>query len=1130
MTQAVPSYTPENLAAIAESLKADIEYFSPSNVPQRNKQQRLWCVWWLHTNVFEWTNEKVEILLNNVCEATTWTEVMDKLLPDNNIDETQKRFFRSTLCALLANAARKKVAVLPAHFRFSGGVKDEIFATNSISSCYPRLALEIMVDVPNTHRKKYEGMFTSRLDDLHISYKSLTSQVSTISRYMICRGVESFDEMTVESFTDFRIEHYLFTPNVDLSWKQVCQHLERKGVLSDGWVEQAVKRYSTLKPKSVASKATQTGELVTSRTGYLSNVFGDFQSLKQGTQNMELGEVYKKGVKLLYGQNIKSDVVSFGEFNISRKLVEYSPSNISVSSDSLWKTTQLAWTDLSDIERNTAKARTNHLQYLNAYLFGYLPWFYKRNPNCFFEYPDTPSKFLRSVFVKTDPVLDRLYLKEAKVRGKDVIYPMSLLSFIEGMTSGSLSKDKSSANQLRDTCAALRRYFEETIDRYGDLEGIDLKQNPIPQLRAVGYKPLGKTKKATFNVGYWIVFRMWLKELAKAAVFTSSVKIAESVSSERKKALFEAMESLSKLKGFEHINNITHSKDFTCYNIPSSIDIGGKELPIGDIKLPSWMTPRSRKMVVGKYSKRVDIGNYHSLLSLCVSAYAGQRSSNSAYLCADTFDADYAPTQTSDPSSTHVPLRVRTDKVKPQGLESCIQEDVMLLLLHAKEMRSNFTEDSFAEPMHYQSNEHSAKGSFRPLLQGTAKHTGIHPNMDGYIFMFEEWLGKHGINFDSKITLTPSNLTVEQFERLKEHNLTELTKVMLCQYVDIPEPVAYSPLIPKTSITPHSLRVQLATVINITTGDTDAVKAYTGQSKGTIGFYTKATPEDTIALTTIKDKVQSSSSVVTAEESLVTEEMLRQVFDDSTGIDSEIGLPFFAGSGDALKVLNESGGRGIAINYTHICPYDNKCPEEVIIEHGRMNCHECSHACITSHNKVAIGAAARKALEEAKEYTVMLMSSTNGAERSQLEMKCNEQIRIASHWLTKHSFIRQNPDKYVISGVDALSNYKYVSDEELSCDLMAQLNEVKGIPSLQSSHLRRVATMVGTKLRTKLQMQKIPELSTNSQATLNFDPVMFVVQNLNMLAQFKGTDPETLLVETMKRETDVPLLEELELA
>ncbi|MFM2656611.1 hypothetical protein [Vibrio owensii] len=61
-------------------------------------------------------------------------------------------------------------------------------------------------------------------------------------------------------------------------------------------------------------------------------------------------------------------------------------------------------------------------------------------------------------------------------------------------------------------------------------------------------------------------------------------------------------------------------------------------------------------------------------------------------------------------------------------------------------------------------------------------------------------------------------------------------------------------------------------------------------------------------------------------------------------------------------------------------------------------------------------------------------------------------------------------------------------------------------------------------------MQKIPELSTNSQATLSFDPVMFVVQNLNMLAQFKGTDPETLLVETMKRETDVPLLEELELA
>ncbi|MCG9705009.1 hypothetical protein [Photobacterium damselae] len=1127
MSQPLPCYTSENLESLAKSLAADLGHFSPLTAPAKNKHQRMWCVWWLRNNVQCWTNEMMEILLDNICVATTWVDVMDRLFPNNGITNNQKHFFRSTLNALLANAARKKDAVLPAHFRYEKTVKDEILASSPISSCYPKLALEIWVDVTDKSREKYKGMFTSRFDDLNIKKTSLTSQTATLSRYMICRGISSFDEMTVESFVDFRVEHYIFTPSAELSWKQVCQHFEKKGLLPNGWVQECIELYAIRRPKEVATYAMSTGEAVSNRSGYISNTFGEFQSLKQGAQNFELGATYKKGVKLLYAQNTSTDVVSFGEFKLSRKISEYAPDNLVVSDDNLWKTTQLAWTDLTDIEKNTAKTRINVLQYFNAYLFAYLPWFYQRHPNCFFDYPETPSKFLRSAFVKQDPVLHRAYLQEAKEQGKELIYPMSLLSFIEGMTSRALSGE-SSANQLRETCAGLRRYFEATMDRYGELEGLNLKHNPIPEMRNVGYKRSGKTKKDTFQIGYWVVFRMWLKELAKAAVFCSSTEIAKEASLERRLALELDRKKLLKIKGFERIDEITYSQNFDRYYIPTSIAIGGKELEIGEVKLPMWMRQRTRKMVVGEKSTTVDIANYQHLLTLTVSAYAGQRSSNGAHLCADTFDADYIPTNVEDPATTHVPLRVRTDKVRVQGLESCIQEDVMMLLCHAKEMRKNFSGTSFVEPKPYQNNEKSAKGKFRPLLQGSVTHSDIHPNMDAFVYMFEEWLNKHAIDFDTKITLTPSNLKVGQFELVKEHNLTELTKVMLCQYEDLDEPVAYSPLIPKTSLTPHSFRAQLVTVINITTGDEDAVKAMTGQTSGTIGYYTKASPEDAAALSILKDKMQSSNNVVSAEETLVTEDMLAQLFDPIED-DHNKDLPFFAVSGDALRAFKESGGRGLAINYTHICPYDNKCPEDVIAEHGRMNCHECSHACITSHNKVAIGAAARKALDEAKEYSAMLMLSTNNAEKTQLEAKCNEQIRIASHWLTKHSYIRQNPDKYIIAGARALEQYKYVPDDELSNSLLARLKEVSGSPSLQSQNLKRLASMVATKLRVKVQRQKVPELSQNTRMMLEFDPVKYVVQNLSMLAQLKGTDPETLLVETMKQETDVPLLEELEL-
>ncbi|NMS57955.1 hypothetical protein, partial [Vibrio parahaemolyticus] len=95
-----------------------------------------------------------------------------------------------------------------------------------------------------------------------------------------------------------------------------------------------------------------------------------------------------------------------------------------LSDESDWKKVELSWTSTTEIERATAKARSNMLLYLNAYLFEYLPWFFEKHPNVLFEYPDTPSKFLGSVFVKTDPVLDAEYKRQAKLLVKEVIYPV----------------------------------------------------------------------------------------------------------------------------------------------------------------------------------------------------------------------------------------------------------------------------------------------------------------------------------------------------------------------------------------------------------------------------------------------------------------------------------------------------------------------------------------------------------------------------------------------------------------------------------------------------------------------------------------------------------------------------------
>ncbi|TON79597.1 hypothetical protein CGH50_27645, partial [Vibrio parahaemolyticus] len=89
-------------------------------------------------------------------------------------------------------------------------------------------------------------------------------------------------------------------------------------------------------------------------------------------------------------------------------------------------------------------------------------------------------------------------------------------------------------NQLRDTCRMLRQYFESTMTKYAGIEGLTLTHNPIPKLNGVGHRRSGKTKKDTFNLGYWLIFRIWLKELTKASLFCSSNAIIEKVPTEVK--------------------------------------------------------------------------------------------------------------------------------------------------------------------------------------------------------------------------------------------------------------------------------------------------------------------------------------------------------------------------------------------------------------------------------------------------------------------------------------------------------------------------------------------------------------------------------------------------------------------
>ncbi|MCV5791836.1 hypothetical protein OFN52_32790, partial [Escherichia coli] len=84
-----------------------------------------------------------------------------------------------------------------------------------------------------------------------------------------------------------------------------------------------------------------------------------------------------------------------------------------------------------------------------------------------FEYPNTPSKFIGSVFFLVDPVIDYQYKKTAEASGKDVIYPVSLFDFIDALVQDNSRDDDTDFNErntIREALATLRRFFQTIID------------------------------------------------------------------------------------------------------------------------------------------------------------------------------------------------------------------------------------------------------------------------------------------------------------------------------------------------------------------------------------------------------------------------------------------------------------------------------------------------------------------------------------------------------------------------------------------------------------------------------------------------------------------------------------------
>lgn len=1100
-----------NYNALIASIEEDLKTLTDLTEPARYNDPRLWLVTKLYLANVRWTPELVESAIEAMNHSGHWKVfIIEKLAAFYNewqLAELDLGRLRFIILSLLASAAKKKVTTLPASLRYRGlKPENELIKLSLFSSFFTRFALELCAETTPNKYKAFESIFESKLDGCAISYTSRTANMGYLCQYAICCGINSFDEMTPQSFTDFWRQAQAINESSSPPWKQVCGFLESRGYLPNGWVDET--SILIMNGNKLPLSNANVSERLINGIRY--------ESLRLVAKLVGSRPVHK--LVAVYAPLKREAAVEIGGITLPTKTSKYKPEDL--VGDDLWKRTQLSFVDLSSIERGTAKTRKGALSILNAYIFGYLPEFFKRNPDCLFEYPNTPSKFISSIFVKCDYVLDGIYKEQAEATGKRVVYPVPLPEF---MTAMSRSETQREGSKLRDDLALIRRYFDDIITKYSAIDGTNLPSNPIPKFQHVGRKESSKTKKVLLDMRYWVLFRMFLKEVSKAMVVSVAKRLLLPINSKHidprlVEELAKFVTYLCEMKGFEHLKSAKLSETMfepLCIHVDTAINMGDISANIGTVYFPKWEKLWMQTRKIGNDGATVNLLSYQRILILLVAAYAGQRASNAANLCADTFDANYHPTGTDDLTGSLVPLRIRTDKIHIGGIDSAIAEDCMLILQLSKRIRDCFSEEAFCKPNNYQGNEQSSQGAFRALLQTSALNTSFHPRMPAYLSMFEDWLKRHGYDFESQIFYAPLAASADQVDFSRRTGRELDVPSYFIRYLNFDNLVPFTPIVPKSLITPHSLRAQLVTFISMATGDRDAVRLFTAQTDGVIDFYTKPNLEHAKVL----GKVSSLSVVSVTDTQLSRADVFKALGDaDSIG-----DLPFFASGAEGLQTLREVGGNELALNYTHICPHNNRCPSTIINTIGRMNCYACPLACVSEHHAIAISATIRVAVEDMREIKCLIDCSSSESEKQMLSSRLNDVVVMASGWLVRLRFIQSNKGRFVVNGVDGLASFEAVKESAVLNQLMARLKEVDGVPSLQSSNIKQHAKVIAGRLMVKISKQQLPDFLSHDRDSALRDPVKYVVQNLLLLADLQQTTPEKLMHEAL-RDLDNPLL------
>lgn len=629
---------------------------------------------------------------------------------------------------------------------------------------------------------------------------------------------------------------------------------------------------------------------------------------------------------------------------------------------------------------------------INIYLFVYLPLWISQNPHSKFRYPDTPSKFTASVHYNCDAI-------ETKERPLSLCELFRLIGYAE-----------SNASQ-----AQIRTFFEYLI-RFGDeLEGCNGVKQPVRNL-----PPSKNYDSVTKNVFTGEQLRQFI---AYHNALHAGAEFYLSTSSDVKTAVENA-----------RLRN-THV---------DTVDLGF--VPVmyheGKVSYIRRLHPDTFHFVTHDHAPYYNPGSVIFSLFLLECGVRGQ---TAQWLDAETYDR--ISQRLSRESLQLTTLWLNTDKVHKIPV-IIVTTMANLWLLDDQRRWRKFMIDvvgvrGFMKKVLYDHEPTSHWGKILPLFaanpltgdpftDGKYKRLWNHhclnfqnwfkdntreqqpivgflplrKNSTKKFFTWEEWI--EGINVDDVLVVTgkPANKTYQG---------------------------DYCPIALRAYSTPHGARASFITDMSINLPP-EAVALLTGQSLSTIIKYNKGhhllrdrlqgafnnrdaawfltnSVSPTFSMAEARDRIQDSAKQGTTPSNII--KLGLHSFPTSTSPREMTGL----------KLIATDRSLSLGASYTHICPYNFICPEQILKKFsGQKRCAQCPFAVFSTHNLPAIEAHRQKVAEEylstikiINKYSASAEVSTAEVNRLQEEAK-NSAKEVISWMLVEEILwakveMQQDPDQ-----------------------------------------------------------------------------------------------------------------------